>query len=245
MNCFYINNNRGLFFTKSASPFEITIPKDVLSHLEIVNAQKLDELLSKFIETKKITPSQIFIILGKNTTFEKDITDIARTERYIEIQKFLDIVPFEKTLNKIFKIQKKEKIVAANRDFCQKLIDVFTKLGFSVEAIIPETLFSETLPVLVKKIDTLKQYNLLDSHNRASSSANTSSQPFLQNTRLIILASVFAILIITLIFMVYTKYFTFNPKIKAPTVRVKQPIIRILTSPQASFSATPSGYLKK
>lgn len=219
--CFYIDSSKGTFFAKSlSSPLEITFPKDVLSHLEIVNTQKLDELISKFIETKKIQPSQIFIILGKNTTFEKDITSIPIAERYTEVQKFLDIVPFEKTLNKIFKIQKKEKIVVANKDFCQKLIDVFHKEGFLVEVIIPEILFSETLskekgspdfPVLLKKIDNLKQYNLLDSHTRSKSSPDLSTKSFLQNTRLIILSGIFAVLLIIVGILIYSRLLVSQP----------------------------------
>lgn len=206
---FYIDKNKGTFFTNSLpSALELIFPKEVLSHLEIVNAQKLDELISKFIESKKIPPCQIFIILGENTTFEKDITDIPRIERNVEIQKFLDIVPFEEISSRVFRVGKSEKLVVANKNFLKELNRVLMEKEFTISAVIPLSLakvimpklkLESNLPTMLKKIDALKQYNLLPT------SAHSKSSSYLQNYRLIILVSVFAILLTILGILVYSK----------------------------------------
>lgn len=170
MAIFYIDKDQGSFFTNTFSkPKELNLPQDVFSHLEIINSQKLNKLIEEFLEINKIEPSELFILLGKNTTFERDFTNIPRTERSIEMQKFLDIVPFEETLNKVFKIQKKEKIVVANKQFCEEIIAAFKAKEFNIFSIVPQSIVFEVLPqlkgkldlpLLLKKIESIKNYGL-------------------------------------------------------------------------------------
>lgn len=213
---FYTNGSKGIYLNKSLnSPIEINFPKNIVSHMEIVDFLGFDQLIKEFIETKKILPSKIFIILGKDTTFEKDLTDIPKVERFGEIQKFADLVPFEKTQNKIFKVQKKEKIIVSNRDFSQKLVEIFNKFDFLVEAVIAETLFPENFSkkkggldfsLVLKKIDSLKKYNLQQSYTSRKGSSDFSSESFLEKNRLIILSSIFVTLIIALAVLVYFRF---------------------------------------
>jgi len=251
---FYTNGSKGIFLNKFLkSPLEISFPKDVISHMEVVDPGKLDKLITEVLESKKIPPSKIFIILGEDTTFEKDLTDIPKPERYQQIQKFADLVPFEKTQNKIFKVQKKEKVIVANRDFSQKLVDTFNKNGFFVEAVLAKSLFPENFSkkgeidstLVLKKIDSLKNYNLLESF--VSQKSSSDSEAFLEKYRLIILSTIFALLIIALAVLIYFRYLSPTPKkIKAPAIRTHKPT-QTISNPSATpiFSATPAGQLKQ
>ena len=92
---FFIDKNKGIFFTSSEPKgIEIDFPKDILSHLEIIDKSKLEDFIHKFLEKNNIKPSRLFIVLGADTTFEKDITGISSFELNSETQKFLDIIPF-------------------------------------------------------------------------------------------------------------------------------------------------------
>ena len=210
---FFIDKNKGIFFTSSEPKgIEIDFPKDILSHLEIIDKSKLEDFIHKFLEKNNIKPSRLFIVLGADTTFEKDITGISSFELNSETQKFLDIIPFEETLSKTFKVQKEGKIYVANKSLCKELSEVFEKERFSIAAITPFSLLLEinpklkqNLPFLLKKLGTIKQYSLLSSNNQSNQPFNAGSS---LNTMVIILIliSIFLVLIIVLTVLLFTKF---------------------------------------
>ncbi len=246
---FYIDKNKGLFLTNvpKSKSLELDIPKNAFSHLEIVSTEKLTEFIREFLKNKKIEPMNVFILLGKNTTFEKDISGIPASDRHSEINKFLDIVPFEETQSKTFKIQKKEKIIVVNKNFCQEINNIFEEEGFSVLAITSVSTLEEIIPklkdefsllALLNKTNIIKQYSLISSsENRERSYTNYMSS--FKNTRLVILTGIFVILLIILFIFSYNRFL--GPQSKpslTPTVYTRQQAVT--PNPQASESATPS-----
>ena len=207
---FFINKNKGTFFTSNAPKgIELDFPKDILSHLEIIDRSKLEDFIHKFLEKNTIKPSRLFIVLGEDTTFEKDVTGISNSELNIETHKFLDIVPFDETISKVFKIQKKQKIYVANKKLCKGVSEVFETEGFFVSAITPFVILlelnpklKENLPLLLKKLGTIKQYSLLSSSGPSYKSSSTGSSSSL-NSRAIVLVSIFILLIIILSVLVF------------------------------------------
>lgn len=213
---FYIEKNKGIFLTNSSSKsFEMNIPKNAFSHLEIVSTQNFQEFIHEFLQSNKIQPTNIFILLGKSITFEKDFLDMPTPERHIEINKFLDIVPFEETLSKVFKIRKKEKIIVANKNFCQELSNIFDVEGFTVSAITSISIILEIIPKLkekfelsslLSKTDMVKKYNLFSSLENQEKVYTNSIPSFFKNTRLVILVSIFVILLIILVIFTYSTF---------------------------------------
>lgn len=248
---FYIDKNKITFLTNvpKSKPFELDIPKNAFSHLEIVNTQKLKEFIQEFLKNKKIEPMNIYILLGKNTTFEKDLSDVPPAERHSDIQKFLDIVPFEEILSKEFKVQKKEKIISANKNFCQEIADIFNAEGFSVSAITSVSILEDAisklkekfeLPPLFSKTDIIKKYALFSSL-RNQEKVYTNSMPSFKNNRLVILISIFAVLLIILFIFAYNRFLAPQPKsYPVPDIPTSTSITTPTSSPEATQPATPS-----
>lgn len=250
---FYIDKNKGTFLTNApkSKPIELDIPKSALSHLEIVSAEKLTEFIQEFLKNKKIEPMNIYILLGKNSIFEKNISDVPPGEHHSEIQKFLDIVPFEEILSREFKAQKKEKIIAANKNFCQEIADIFNEEGFSVSAItavsiledaIPKPKEKFELPALFSKTDIIKKYALFSSTLKNQEKVYNNSMSFsFKNTRLVILTSIFAVLLIILVIFAYNRFLAPQPKSSlTPAVYTQKQTVIPGTGPEASQTATPS-----
>lgn len=246
---FFIDKNKTTFLSNSQSSLNLTFPKDIYSHLELISREKLKEFIDKFLEDNKIQPGILYIILGEDATFEKDITEVTKLEKSIEIQKFLDIVPFESILSRVIKIKKREKILVANRHFCEELTDIFEEEEFRVYSIIPLSVILEINPklkekldlaILFKKIGSFKKYNLLTHQENYGNRFNYSTPSVSVNPRLIVLVGFFAILVIILVFMIYTQFLSAKPTPVPIIVYTPQPTSFPTPTPEATSSALPT-----
>lgn len=188
--------------------FSLEIARD----LEIINKEQLNIQIKSFIETNKISPSIITIVLSRDICFEKDLTDPQKPEEGTEVQNFLDSIPFENTSVKLQKLEKGYKVIVANKDFYEAIKTAFEKLGFVVNSVVPgfilekeigskKDLDPELSRYLINKSELIKKESLLGNIDNLSSNQkqnkNQAKKPV--NIRLIILVGTFTFLIIVLI----------------------------------------------
>lgn len=167
----YIDRNQAMFYMDGmAAAIPIVFPPGTISDLEVLNREKLTAMLQAFIEINSITPKNIIMVLAKSITFEKDIPLENEAQTLEEMQKFLDVIPFEQVISSGFRLSKSIKLLAANKDFCDSFRRSLMSQNFSVIALIPGTIIQETMsefanemnvPLLLKRIEMIKQYNLL------------------------------------------------------------------------------------
>lgn len=243
---FYLKKHEGILFTdKLASPISLTFPKDVIDNLEVINKEKLQILIKTFIQRHIILPTSIIFVLDKELIFEKDIEADSSFEQTEEIGKFLDIVPFEKLLSRIFKTKEKTKIVAANREFCEELINSFENEKFSVSAVSPFSMFENIIPLLKKnfdgklaldKISLLKQYSLLEVLENTEKRI-TYTKPKIKSPRFVLLIGTFAALLLILLVLIFSQLLTSS---KVPSKTQELPAAVQQGTQSGGLEITPS-----
>lgn len=255
----YIDKVKALFYQDiDGSMLQMNFPPDVITDQELTSREKLENLIEQFLETNKFVKGNIIFIYAQDIIIEKDFPDELPGNMNDEIQKFIDMVPFEEVLSKIYKLNKKTKVVAINHEIYNSIRNIFTKGNFLVIGVIPSTVLQETfselstnidLAFIASKIYSLKQYSMINDEqlNKLSIKEKPSIKKE-ENIRLRIMIIVFAILLFILLVLIMIKLFPNNPAKNLPVAKpplsptqtapaVNQPSIPII---QPSIS-TPSG----
>ncbi len=209
----YIDANRGIFFGDDLQEAkEIAFPDDIVRDLDLVNKEKLDAYLQAILQTYQIIPSQLTIILADAITFDKDVTELPPERRDEEIKKYLDIVPFQDICSRVYTIEKKAHLVAANNSLIEKIRLFFQKQQFIVTAVVPYSILQEVFPALqtdvdlsfiLSKIDSFKQYSIITEQSIVHPTSANGQVTHKGNKRLFLLVGVFGILIAILIVVIF------------------------------------------
>lgn len=243
----YIDNDKALIYQSTiGSISQINFPLDVISDRELTSREKFEQLIESFLETNKLGKGNVIFIYAPNVTIEKDFPDELAGNKNEEIQKFIDMIPFEEVLSKIYKLNKKTKVVAINQEIYESIKNIFEKKNFLVLGIIPSTVLQETvaelsmnidLAFIANKIYSLKQYSMVNDGELNNQNAKEKSGFKKQNIRTYVLIIVFVILLFILVILVITKLF---PKNSSKNLPVMQPSLSPTPSvPVVNQPATP------
>jgi hypothetical protein len=162
-------NSIALYDEKTKGIFRLNFLPLVVKDLEIINRDQLGLNIKTLVESNKIIPSALIMVVSNNMFFEKDFPPLSKEQQVIETQKFLDNIPFEDIVSKAFGTEKVYKIVAANGHFIESIRKAFEALGFAINIAIPAIAFGNigeelnqvTIKIIFSKYPALKQYNLL------------------------------------------------------------------------------------
>lgn len=224
----YISKNKALIYQDvDGSMLQMEFPPDIMSDQELTGREKFEHLIESFVEINKLRKGNIVFIYAPDIAIEKDFSDELANNKNEEIQKFIDMIPFEETISKIYKLNKKTKVVAINQEIYESLENIFAKTGFLVLGIIPSTVLAETvtelstnidLAFIAKRIFSLKQYSMVN--DGQLSNQNTKEKPVFkkQNIRMYVLIIVFAILFFILIILVVINLFPKNSSKNLPVL---------------------------
>jgi len=241
---FYIERERGYYFEETlASPLSLDFTIEAVSDLEIVSKKKLETLIQTFVNTNRLVPKSIIILLSTSITFENEFADTT-LELEKKIDEFFELVPFENYISKHAKFPGKIKIVAVNKDLCDTVKNAFSSLGFGIAGIYPLSFYLEVAPSLQTNLDLglvinkspeLRNFNLLSDSQLPGNSPKKEKK---DNKRLYILGGTFAILMVILLFVVY-RFIILPPK-QPKSLPVKTPAPK----PTVIQEASPSGEFK-
>lgn len=245
---FYIDANRTYFYQEAVDQvLQLDIPREVFSNMEIINRNKMEALINSFIISNKIPPSSLIIALSSNIVFEKDFLPSAKSDE--EIQKFLDLVPFEEPVNQRFNFAGRIKVVAANKEIIDLIQGVFMKNNSEIvgafplsflQIVAPELTKNIDLKVILGKADDIKLYNFLKIQKNAYKPKPEETK---KSKRLYVLVGLFVILMFVMIILLYQTLFS-QPK---PSNILPKPVVKTtpiftapttLSSPSAVTSPT-------
>jgi hypothetical protein len=252
----FIESNRISFLIKDTRDIlQLDLPLDTISNLEVLSRDKLGQLIDSFFQTNGFKDIELDIILvfSQDVAFEKDFVDDAVKVKDEEIQKFLDMVPFEDVLSKIYKFNKKIKVVAINKVLFDVVHLCLEKNKAHVSIAVPMTVLAETNPELsnnvdlafiMAKVDSFNQYSFIEVKQGGVEGEQKNAMGIKKkDIRLYALLGVFALLFIILAILIYTTFLS-SPKINPnQAILPKTPIISTTTTqtiPLASSSATIS-----
>lgn len=249
---FLIGKNGGsLFVAGRDEAIAIKFPKNVVSHLEVVDKNSFEQIITRSITEKEIKLAALYIVLDKDVTFHKELKNIPLSLQTAEVEKFTDMVPFQRLLTRTYNFSNKTIIVGANKDFCDEIVSAFAENQCPIVGFIPLVIFEEKLPHLqehfdsrlaFKKIETIKQY-FLSAGLGQQESLLTYTVPSLKNPQFIVLLSIFILVFVILGIQIWTQVLTSSSKSSSPKATVIKN--NVVTSPtlspeEASQSATIS-----
>lgn len=240
----YIDSNKILFYQgATGSMISLEFPPDVISFLDLVHKEKFEQLIEDFIKQNNIVGGNVILVYSSTAAFEKDFQEDDPTKEDTEIQKFIDLVPFEDVLSKIYKLNKKTKVVAINNRVYESIRIVLEKSNFLVYAVVPASVLSETIPELsqtmdlgtiLRKIDSLKQYSLITGSEVNNQALEKKPETKKQNKRLYAFGGVFGILLIVLIAMIANNLLSKPPAKSSGQIGAPPPVLPKPTSLETS-----------
>ncbi len=172
----FIDANRiDIYSATKNAVFSLDIPQEIIKYCEVLDREKLHLLVKSFIETNKLPPSSLIVILAKPILFQKDFVKAqegeAEDQQKLQAQEFVDNVPFESVGSKIVPLEKGIRVIAANADLYESIISTFQQVGFSIQSLSPVTLYgddiqierltSESEKIFSGKNDSLRKYSLV------------------------------------------------------------------------------------
>jgi hypothetical protein len=161
----------GLSIYLENKPFlRLNFTPDVFSNLEIIDKTKLENLIRSFIKQNNLSNLSFILIITSDLLFEKDwLLPQTEAQKKEEID-FIDSIPFDNTVTHSWIKENKKKLIATNQDFIFFLKEIFEKDNGRLIAAFPYSLFganvrNESVKEIWKKLNTLKQDNLIEINN--------------------------------------------------------------------------------
>lgn len=176
----FIDVNRiDVFSSLKGTVISLDFPQEIIKYAEVLDREKLHLLVKSFIETNKITPSSLIVVLAKTILFQKDFVakdQETQEQQALAAQDFIDNVPFESVGSKIVPLEKGIRVITANADLYESVMSTFQQAGFSIQSLLPVTLFgddiqierltTESEKIFSGKSEALRKYSLIsDSGN--------------------------------------------------------------------------------
>jgi hypothetical protein len=182
----YLLKDKFQFFSATDGKiFEFRFVPEIIRDLDVINVEMLENFIKVFVTNSRIVPSNLVFILAENAYFSKDFVPSTPPKNVVpqrtvtrellqnEAEEFVEHVPFDKVVSKMIPIKDGFKVCATNKDFYEAIAIAFEHLGFTVESVLPGVVLGNGLSlrpvldgvmanVILQKVNTVKQYNLLN-----------------------------------------------------------------------------------
>ncbi|MBI4226100.1 hypothetical protein HY612_03215 [Candidatus Roizmanbacteria bacterium] len=232
---------------------------NIIQDLEVIDKDQLKLAVKSFVEANKLAPANILYIIADSIIFEKTFALTAETNKDIEIQKFLENIPFEYVIYKLIDGQKDYKVLAINKELYGGFKLSFESVGFKVLGIIPQSslgelyrnnqsLNSDIVKYVLSRFELLQKQGFTQEEIKSTTQSsdnedliNAKKTPSpLNKYRLPLLLSLFVIVASILSFAVYIRYTQKSKASPVPSTILAPPIASPTPTIQETPSSTPS-----
>src|SRR3989344_4922924 len=141
-NLLYLKNQAVEIYSPEGSlSSKLNFPSGVIKSEEIINPQKLTELIVQFAKTNNIVKQNFIILLAEEVYFAKSILNDQNSQKS-QIQKFLDEVPIDpaETASK-YLIGETNLILATNKRYFDVITSAFSQVNSKIDAVVPSIVF--------------------------------------------------------------------------------------------------------
>lgn len=197
-----------LITQEKSSLLRLSFAPDTIDHLEIVDEVKLQTLIHTFVTQNSIGPLSISVVLAPDVLFEKEWNIPQSPEQVQEEQQFLDSIPFEQLIQKVWIKDNKKKLAVVNGNLITQLQQCFEKESWFLVTVAPyfvvygPTWNDQIAKDALKKIDGIKHENMLEKQvnkEQLLKGSAPTNQDAHGRSLLPLLIPVFALLIVVLI----------------------------------------------
>lgn len=187
----------------------LMIPQNIINNMEVVNKDGLYVLITEWLKQRPHNSAEIIWLLTPEICFEHTLTTGEQDKIDSETLQFLDTVPFEEVLSRIYKPLEWRQIFAVNKDLIMSLIQGFSLHGYVTKAVVPSRLVqaesvlnTEIERTAIKHVNDLEKDSLVSPASQYKSTADNYSQPSINEQKkkssLPTLLGVFGILLLIL-----------------------------------------------
>lgn len=233
------------------APLSFQLPHTIYQDMEIIDIEQFTQFVNTFIQKNKIQSCSMIIFFSSKTCFIKDFqTNLSPQEEEVQKNVFIENIPFDKVVSRLYKLKKDANtLVAVNSELILTLKDIFTKLNFIIEGLIPSfVLFGDqerefnidTAQHIVKHFSSLPKmgFSLIKQESIALKEEQEEfnfEKPQETKTRLYVMVGLFAMLMLVLFYMLFT--LAKKPKNKPIIIQPSPPVSIIVqkltpTTPQ-------------
>jgi len=157
--------------TDLAAPLILEFPTSIVQDIDVIDIESFNLLLGSFVETSKITPEDILLVVSPDIYYEKNVAlPVDPTERQNQIDLFLQTVPFKNLIYKDYSLGNQPRLITLNKNFYEPIARFFEKSAFNIVAIMPlfvlehfQLPFGTFLPKEVK--DIFSKYKLIEPYS--------------------------------------------------------------------------------
>lgn len=192
----------------------VNIGVDIIANMEVINKDGLYTLITNWLAHRPHSNAEIIWILAPEICFEHVITSTEQAKVDSETLQFLDTIPFEEVLSRVYKPLEWRLIVGVNKDLIMSVIQGFILHGYPTKAVIPgrivqadAVLTEEIAQNAVKRASELSRESLVSApspivsyaaptQTTPGSSAPVEAKP---KSSLPLLLGVFGVLVIVLV----------------------------------------------
>lgn len=124
---------------------ELIFPPKILKKDEIVDWEKFELFIEEFLARNSLKKQKAILVLGKDILFEKTIpVDNPEKEKEI-MEKFFKSIPYEEKdiVTKRLKDEENVYLISTYKDFYQSIKYTFEKFGWTIEQVVPMTMFED------------------------------------------------------------------------------------------------------
>lgn len=215
----YLHRDKIEFYSSvSSSVLQLPFPQTAVKDIEIINDEQFQTTITSFIQTNKITGVEIIMVLAPNVFFEKDFVHTEK-DLDVQVQIFLDAVPFENIAWKKIPLQNGFKVVATSKTLFETIKRLFERAGNKIIQVSPlivfgvlsQTLDAQLIKVVSMKAESAKQYDLYEEPLPQATPYQREKPK--NNLRLFILIGIFCFLLVISIVL-----YVFSMKNNTPSI---------------------------
>ena len=206
----YVGSHQLEIFGHSASTSSILpLPPTIINNLEVVDRDGLYSLIATWAKTIPFVTTEIIWLLSPGVCFEQTLTDAQKDLWDTLTIQFLDSVPFEETLSRVYNPSGGRTIIATNQDFINALIQGFAVQGYLTRAVVTAKSLGVDSPLTVDSVKQItSNLSQILRDNLITPDASTTIEPKKDQTAkpkssLPLLLGVFLTLLVILVFVIY------------------------------------------
>jgi hypothetical protein len=119
-------------------------PPTLVRDLDVKDKEAFSKLVSGFIQQNSLVSAQMYVVLSDETCFSKDFPvkdplNVPKVEA--DAQAFIDAVPFNSVLSKIYTTPTVIRAVGTNQELVDTIFDAFKLKGFGLSALVPANIY--------------------------------------------------------------------------------------------------------
>lgn len=132
-----------LYLFEQGDVYTIAFPPNAVRDLDLLDPTLLAGAIEAEVKKASLPQASLIFVLSDAVLFSRDLPEERPSEREEAAKTFLDSVPFNLIVSKVYSSGSVARVVAGNGELVNAVMEVFERLGYSFEALVPSAIFGQ------------------------------------------------------------------------------------------------------